>query len=68
MGAIIALPVVRALQRPGPQQVQAAIRKALQGIIILDAALACGVAGSAGLLVLLLLIPNWYTGRWLSST
>ena len=64
----IALPASKALKRPGPQLVQATVRKALQGIIILDAALACGLAGEAGLLILLLLIPNWYTGRWLSST
>ncbi|HEV8062221.1 MAG TPA: hypothetical protein VGP68_20245, partial [Gemmataceae bacterium] len=64
----VALPVTRALKQPSPERVQSAVRKALQGIIILDASLACAVAGTAGLLILLLLIPNWYTGRWLSST
>ncbi len=64
----VALPVTRALRQASPKRVQVAVRKALQGIIILDAAMACGVAGAAGLLILLLLIPNWYTGRWLSST
>ena len=64
----IAVPATRALRRPRPEQVQEAVRRALQGIIVLDASLACGLAGIAGLLILVLLIPNWYTGRWLSST
>jgi 4-hydroxybenzoate polyprenyltransferase len=68
LAAAITLPASKALQRPNPQLVQATVRTALQGIIILDAALACGLAGGAGLLILILLIPNWYTGRWLSST
>jgi 4-hydroxybenzoate polyprenyltransferase len=65
---VVAVPASRALHRPGPEVVQATVRKALQGIIILDAGLACGIAGNAGLLILLLLVPNWLTGRWLSST
>ena len=68
LAGAVALPASRALQTPGPRLVQATVRKALQGIIILDAALACGLAGEAGLLILLLLVPNWYAGRWLSST
>jgi 4-hydroxybenzoate polyprenyltransferase len=65
---LVALPASRALHQPTPDAVQATVRKALQCIILLDAGLACGIAGNVGLLILLLLIPNWYAGRWLSST
>ena len=65
---MVAVPGMRALRNPGPSQVQNTVRAALRGIIVLDAALACAVAGTAGLLILVLLVPNWYSGRWMSST
>jgi hypothetical protein len=68
LGWMIMSPAVRAIKNPGPKQVQHTVRSALRGIIVLDAALACAVAGAAGLVVLLLILPNWYTGRWMSST
>ncbi len=65
---MIMIPGARSLLTPGAKEVQHTVRAALRGIIVLDAALACAVAGTVGLLVLILLIPNWYTGRWMSST
>jgi 4-hydroxybenzoate polyprenyltransferase len=64
----VGMPSLRALRDPRPAFVQATIRRALQCLIVLDAALASSLVGPAGLLILLLLLPNWYFGRWLSST
>jgi hypothetical protein len=68
LGWMIVSPGARAIENPGPKPVQHTVRSALRGIIVLDAALACAVAGAPGLLVLILILPNWYTGKWMSST
>jgi 4-hydroxybenzoate polyprenyltransferase len=58
-----------ALWKPEPAQVQAAVRMAILGIILFDAAL---VGFTRGLLVslplLLLLVPAVWLGKWLYST
>jgi 4-hydroxybenzoate polyprenyltransferase len=50
----------RAVDRPTPARVQSAVRSALLGLIVLDAALATALAGWAGLLLLVLLAPSLY--------
>lgn len=64
----VGIMVYEAIQNPSPARVQKAVRTALQGLILLDTALAASVAGNQAILLLLLLLPNWYFGRWLSST
>jgi hypothetical protein len=60
--------LLHAIRRPQPLYVQAAVRRAILGLIPLDAILATGLAGLAGLLLLGLLVPTWYLGRRLYST
>jgi 4-hydroxybenzoate polyprenyltransferase len=69
-GFLVGIPVVRAIARPTPPQVQAAIKRALMGLVVLDAVLATATAGVLGLLILLLLAPSLYLHRrsWLYAT
>jgi 4-hydroxybenzoate polyprenyltransferase len=68
LGFLIGIPVYRAIAEPAPALVQAAVKRAIMGLVVLDAVLATAVAGSVGLLILLLLIPALYLGRWIYST
>jgi 4-hydroxybenzoate polyprenyltransferase len=68
LGFLVALPVSRAVASPTPALVQAAVKRAIMGLVILDAVLATAFAGLLGLLILLLLMPALYLGRWLYST
>jgi 4-hydroxybenzoate polyprenyltransferase len=68
LGFLVGLPVVRAVRAPAPPKVQAAVKWAIMGLLVLDAILATAVAGLAGLVILLLLPPALYLGRWLYST
>src|SRR5205823_12202529 len=56
-GFAIGLPAHRAWVKPEPARVQAAVKRAVLGLIALDAVLATAVAGTAGLVLLLLLPP-----------
>lgn len=60
--------IVRAIRDPSPGFVQAAVKSAVLGLVVLDALAASALAGSAGLLILLLLPPGLWLGRWLYST
>jgi 4-hydroxybenzoate polyprenyltransferase len=64
----VGLPTARAIAKPEPARVQAAVKRAVIGLIVLDAVLATAVAGSAGLLLLVLLPPALLLGQWLYST
>jgi 4-hydroxybenzoate polyprenyltransferase len=64
----VGLPVVRAIRRPEPKQVQAAVKRAILGLVVLDAILACAFVGLPGLLILLLLPPALLLGKWVYST
>ncbi len=64
LGFLIGVPIGRAIAGPSPSQVQAAVKRSLMGLVILDAVLATAVAGTLGLLVLLLLVPVLFLGRW----
>jgi 4-hydroxybenzoate polyprenyltransferase len=58
----------RAIQKPIPALVQAAVKRCLLGIIVLDAILASLFVGWPGLLILLLLPPALILGKWVYST
>ncbi|MBI1913779.1 MAG: UbiA family prenyltransferase [Planctomycetes bacterium] len=70
LGFLIGLPVSRAIVSPTPSHVQAAVKRCLLGLIVLDAVLATALGGVAGLLILVLLVPalalNWQ--KWLYAT
>jgi 4-hydroxybenzoate polyprenyltransferase len=68
LGFLVGVPVLSAIQRPNPARVQGAVKRAILGLIILDATLAAGMAGDAGWAILLLLPPALYVGRWIYST
>ena len=61
---LIGIPVSKAIAGPTPRHVQAAVKRCLMGLVILDAVLATAVAGTVGLIILLLLIPILLLGRW----
>lgn len=69
-GFALALPISRAIAFPTPSRVQAAIKQALVGLIVLDAILATALAGTVGLVILVLLAPSVYLNRksWLYAT
>jgi 4-hydroxybenzoate polyprenyltransferase len=67
-GFAVGVPVVRAIQQPTPPRVQLAVKVAVLGLVALDALLATAVVGTWGLVLLLLLPPALYLGRWLYST
>jgi hypothetical protein len=60
--------VVRAIRQPIPRHVQAAVKRAVLGLVALDAILATALAGLTGLVLLLLLLPAHLLGRWVYST
>lgn len=68
LGLLVGIPALRAITRPSPVHVQRAVKRAILGLVVLDAVLATGLAGVAGLLILLLLLPALYLGRWIYST
>jgi 4-hydroxybenzoate polyprenyltransferase len=67
-GFWVGRPAVRAWTKPEPARVQATVKRAVLGLVVLDAVLATAVAGSAGLVLLLLLPPALILGQWLYST
>jgi 4-hydroxybenzoate polyprenyltransferase len=70
LGFVVGVPVMRAIADPMPSHVQAAVQRALMGLILLDAVLATATAGAIGLVILLLLAPSLYLNRksWLYAT
>lgn len=67
-GVLVGSKVVAAIQQPGPKEVQAAVKRSILGLVALDAVLATAFVGAWGLLVLLLLLPARWLGRWVYST
>lgn len=59
-GFVVGLPVWRAITTPTPQRVQAAVKRCLIGLILLDAVLATALASTVGLVLLALLLPSLY--------
>jgi 4-hydroxybenzoate polyprenyltransferase len=68
LAMVVGIPIWRAIERPEPAYVQAAVKTAILGIIGLDAVLATAISGMGGLWILVLLIPAIALGRWLYST
>jgi 4-hydroxybenzoate polyprenyltransferase len=68
LGLFVGSPVAKAIEQPKPSRVQSAVRRAIMGLVVLDAVLATGVAGTVGLILLILLIPAIYLGRYVYST
>jgi 4-hydroxybenzoate polyprenyltransferase len=70
LGFLVGVPMMQAISNPAPSQVQAAIKRSLMGLILLDAVLATATAGAIGLVILLLLAPSVYLNRksWLYAT
>lgn len=68
LGFLVGIPVYQAIEEPSPGRVQSAVKRAIMGLVVLDAVLTTAVAGPSGLLILLLLLPALYLGRWIYST
>jgi 4-hydroxybenzoate polyprenyltransferase len=70
LGFAVGLPVSSAVADPSPANVQAAVKRAIFALILLDAVLATACAGATGLVILLLLTPSLYLSRrrWLYAT
>jgi 4-hydroxybenzoate polyprenyltransferase len=64
LGFLIGIPVGKAIAGPTPPQVQAAVRRSLMGLVVLDAVLATAVAGVLGMVILVLLVPILFLRRW----
>ena len=67
-GFCVGLPIARRFSIPAPKQVQAAVKRCILGLVVLDAVLATAFVGPAGLLILLLLLPAIWLGKWVYST
>jgi 4-hydroxybenzoate polyprenyltransferase len=65
---------VRAILEPSPAMVQAAVKNSILSLFILDAAVCFSLLGYAGpgvpwaIVILLLLLPAMFLGRWVYST
>jgi 4-hydroxybenzoate polyprenyltransferase len=68
LGFLVGIPAAHALAEPKPTRVQAAVKRALLGLVVLDAVLATALSGTVGLVILILLLPVLYLGRWIYST
>jgi 4-hydroxybenzoate polyprenyltransferase len=67
-GFLVGIPAHAAWSKPEPANVQAAVKRAVLGLIVLDALLATAVAGTGGLVLLALLPPALLLGQCLYST
>jgi 4-hydroxybenzoate polyprenyltransferase len=67
-GYYVGSAVVRAIRHPVPARVQAGVKRAVLGLVVLDAVLATALAGLVGLVLVLLLVPAHVLGRWVYST
>jgi 4-hydroxybenzoate polyprenyltransferase len=70
VGFAVGLPASQAVASPSPMRVQSAVKRALMALVPLDATLASALAGSWGLLLLVLMAPSLYLNRrrWLYAT
>jgi 4-hydroxybenzoate polyprenyltransferase len=68
LGLLVGIPATEAIARPSPANVQATVKRAIMGLVVLDAVLATGLAGTIGVAILILLLPALYLGRWIYST
>lgn len=70
LGFFLGIPLVGAMGNPTPERVQKAVKRLLMGLILLDAVLATALAGTWGLLILILMVPSIILNRkrWLYAT
>jgi 4-hydroxybenzoate polyprenyltransferase len=68
LGFLVGIPVGKAIAVPTAGRVQAAVKGAVLGLVLLDAVLATALVGLVGLVILVLLPPALYLGRWIYST
>lgn len=68
LGFLVGIPAAQAIAEASPVRVQLAVKRALVGLVILDAVLATALSGMVGLVILALLLPVLYLGRWIYST
>jgi 4-hydroxybenzoate polyprenyltransferase len=68
LGFLVGVPACQAVAHPVPSQVQRAVKRSIFGLVVLDAVLASALAGDVGLVILVLLLPAAYLGRWIYST
>ena len=57
LGFWVGIPISKAVEQPMPAKVQAAVKRCIFGLVLLDATLAVALAGPVGLVILLLLLP-----------
>ncbi|HYV35028.1 MAG TPA: UbiA family prenyltransferase [Gemmataceae bacterium] len=67
-GFWVGIPAAAAIRNTSPKYVQAGVKRAIIGLVVLDAVLATSLAGTVGLLVLVLLLPAMWLGKWVYST
>ena len=67
-GFLVGLPAEAAIRKPSAERVQAAVKRMVLGLVVLDAVLAQALVGWEGLLILLLLPPGLLLGKWVYST
>jgi 4-hydroxybenzoate polyprenyltransferase len=70
LGVAVGFPVSQAVVVPTPNRVQAGVKRALMALVLLDATLATALAGTVGLVILVLMAPSVYLNRrqWLYAT
>ena len=69
IAALVGRRCVRAVLDPTPEAVQAAVRHAIFSLVVLDAAVVFAVGGlPRAVMVLLLLVPTMFLGKWVYST
>ncbi len=64
----LALAVFPAIKKPVPDRVQTAVKRSVLGLVLFDAILATGLVGWAGLVLVILLAPATWLGKWVYST
>lgn len=67
-GFLVGAPASRAIADPSSKNVQAAVKRCVLGLVVLDAVLATMFVGLPGLLLVLLLPPALLLGKWVYST
>jgi 4-hydroxybenzoate polyprenyltransferase len=67
-GFVVGWPVVTAIASRRPREVQFAVKRCILGLVGLDALLATAFVGLPGLVIVLLLPPALYIGKWVYST
>jgi|SRR5262245_8685033 len=67
-GFWVGAPVIAAVRKPTADRVQTGVKRAIFGLVVLDALLASVFVGTWGLLLVLLLPPALVLGKWVYST